>query len=42
MTTAWESVLSYALADGLSLREAATCLAVARVTEAHHLRGLYP
>lgn len=42
MTTAWESVLSYALADGLSLREAATCLAVARVTEAHRLRGLYP
>ena len=42
MTTAWEAVLTYALADGLSLREAATCLAVARVTEAHRLRGLYP
>jgi glutamate dehydrogenase (NAD(P)+) len=28
--------------DGISLRLAAHCLAVARVAEAHRLRGLYP
>ncbi len=42
MTKAWDAVLTYATSNGQSLREAATCLAVARVTEAHKLRGLYP
>ena len=42
MSTAWHAVLSYAGAHGLSYREAATALAVERVTEAHRLRGLYP
>ncbi|WP_062298382.1 Glu/Leu/Phe/Val family dehydrogenase [Demequina maris] len=42
MTTAWHAVVDYAGAHGLSYREAATALAVQRVTEAHRLRGLYP
>ncbi|PWD50168.1 glutamate dehydrogenase [Serinibacter arcticus] len=42
MTKAWDAVLHYAVEHEQSLREAATCLAVARVTEAHKLRGLYP
>ncbi|SEJ17299.1 Glu/Leu/Phe/Val family dehydrogenase [Demequina mangrovi] len=42
MTRAWHDVVDYAGAHGLSYREAATALAVQRVTEAHRLRGLYP
>ena len=42
MLSAWQHVLGYAEARGLSLRTAATALAVERVAEAHHLRGLYP
>ncbi|WP_062524593.1 Glu/Leu/Phe/Val family dehydrogenase [Demequina rhizosphaerae] len=42
MTRAWHDVVDYSTAHGLSYREAATALAVQRVTEAHRLRGLYP
>jgi glutamate dehydrogenase (NAD(P)+) len=42
MQLAWERVLDQAGRDGVTLREAATCIAVARVAEAHHQRGLYP
>ncbi|WP_345763468.1 Glu/Leu/Phe/Val family dehydrogenase [Diaminobutyricibacter sp. McL0608] len=42
MLSTWRSVLAYADARGLTLREAATALAVERVTEAHRLRGMYP
>ena len=42
MSHAWEDVTAYAASRELSLREAATVLAVERVTEAHRLRGLYP
>jgi glutamate dehydrogenase (NAD(P)+) len=42
MLSAWRHVLGYAEARGLSLRTAATALAVERVAEAHRLRGLYP
>lgn len=42
LTQAWDGVLEFAGAEGLSLRQAATILAVKRVTEAHRLRGLYP
>jgi len=42
MTRAWHAVVDYSGAHGLSYREAATALAVRRVTEAHQLRGLYP
>jgi glutamate dehydrogenase (NAD(P)+) len=42
MLSAWQHVLGYAGARGLSLRTAATALAVERVAEAHRLRGLYP
>ncbi|WP_062463149.1 Glu/Leu/Phe/Val family dehydrogenase [Demequina soli] len=42
MTTAWHAVVGYAGAHSLSYREAATALAVQRVTDAHRLRGLYP
>ena len=42
MRGAWEQVVAYAEARDLSLREAATVLAVERVAEAHRLRGLYP
>lgn len=42
MTDAWEQVHGYARRRGISLREAATTLAVERVAQAHLLRGLYP
>jgi len=42
MRLAWDNVVSYAAAEGLSLRLSATCLAVDRVSTAHLLRGLYP
>jgi glutamate dehydrogenase (NAD(P)+) len=42
MTSAWQQVLAEADRHRLSLRTAATCLAVRRVAEAHRQRGLYP
>jgi glutamate dehydrogenase (NAD(P)+) len=42
MTVAWDAVIAAAERDRLSLRSAATALAVQRVAEAHRLRGLYP
>jgi glutamate dehydrogenase (NAD(P)+) len=42
MLAAWEAVLAASAARGLTLRTAATVLAVERVAEAHRLRGLYP
>ena len=42
MTRAWHEVLAYARDRHLSLRLAATCLAVERVYQAHEVRGLYP
>lgn len=42
MIAAWDVVLERARRDGVTLREAATRLAVARVVEAHRTRGLYP
>jgi len=42
MTKAWRDVVAFAGDRGLTYREAATVLAVQRVTEAHRLRGLYP
>lgn len=42
MTRAWHDVVEYSGANGLTYRQAATALAVQRVTEAHRLRGLYP
>jgi glutamate dehydrogenase (NAD(P)+) len=42
LTVAWDSVIDYATRDRISLRSAATALAVRRVAEAHRLRGLYP
>jgi glutamate dehydrogenase (NAD(P)+) len=42
LTIAWDAVADYAARDNLSLRAAATSLAVGRVAEAHRLRGLYP
>jgi glutamate dehydrogenase (NAD(P)+) len=42
MNEAWRDVLSYSQRQGLTLRTAATCLAVERVASAHDLRGLYP
>jgi glutamate dehydrogenase (NAD(P)+) len=42
MTSAWQQVLAEAEDRQVSLRTAATCLAVRRVAEAHRLRGLYP
>tara|TARA_R110002020_G_scaffold75315_8_gene191765 strand:- start:79 stop:1356 length:1278 start_codon:yes stop_codon:yes gene_type:complete len=38
----WNDVSRFASLHGLTLRAAATALAVQRVTEAHRLRGLYP
>ena len=42
MNAAWRDVLSYAQRQALTLRTAATCLAVERVASAHDMRGLYP
>jgi glutamate dehydrogenase (NAD(P)+) len=42
MKKAWDQVIGYADDRNLSLRHAATCMAVQRVAEAHQLRGLYP
>ena len=42
MRTAWRAVLEHASAHHLSLRAAATALAVQRVAQAHQIRGLYP
>lgn len=42
MTLAWHRVRDHAERHGLTLRTAATSLAVATVAEAHRVRGLYP
>jgi glutamate dehydrogenase (NAD(P)+) len=42
MASAWQDVLEESRRHDLSLRTAATCLAVRRVAEAHRQRGLYP
>ncbi|MEV5069478.1 Glu/Leu/Phe/Val dehydrogenase [Microbacterium sp. LMI12-1-1.1] len=42
MRSGWDDVNGFASLHGLTLRAAATALAVKRVTEAHRLRGLYP
>jgi glutamate dehydrogenase (NAD(P)+) len=42
MIGAWRDVLAYAQRQSLTLRIAATCLAVERVASAHEKRGLYP
>ena len=42
MRLAWNAVVAYAEDRQLTLRTAATCLAVERVAAAHLLRGLYP
>ena len=42
MLAAWENVVGYARERDLTLRAAATVLAVERVALAHRLRGLYP
>jgi glutamate dehydrogenase (NAD(P)+) len=42
MEVGWVRVRDYAADSGLSLRHAATALAVKTVTEAHLARGLYP
>lgn len=42
MSSAWQEVLAESRLHNLSLRIAATCLAVRRVAEAHRQRGLYP
>jgi glutamate dehydrogenase (NAD(P)+) len=42
MTRAWRDVVSYAKHNHLSLRLAATSMAVERVFRAHEVRGLYP
>lgn len=42
MLTAWEHVSAHAAKLRLPLRTAAMCLAVERVAQAGHLRGLYP
>ncbi|MES1171582.1 MAG: glutamate dehydrogenase, partial [Actinomycetota bacterium] len=42
MTKAWRDVVAFSGEHSLTYREAATVLAVQRVTEAHRLSGLYP
>jgi glutamate dehydrogenase (NAD(P)+) len=42
MTAAWKHVLEHAQSLDLTLRAAATSLAVKRVADAHLQRGLYP
>ena len=42
MDKAWQDVVGYSSEHDMTLRQAATALAVRRVTDAHRLRGLYP
>jgi glutamate dehydrogenase (NAD(P)+) len=42
MDKAWHDVTAYSIEHAMTLRQAATALAVRRVTDAHRLRGLYP
>lgn len=42
MMAGWNGVTEFATRHQLTLRAAATALAVQRVTEAHRMRGLYP
>lgn len=42
MDKAWHDVTAYSTEHAMTLRQAATALAVRRVTDAHRLRGLYP
>jgi glutamate dehydrogenase (NAD(P)+) len=42
MDKAWHDVSGYSVEHAMTLRQAATALAVRRVTDAHKLRGLYP
>jgi glutamate dehydrogenase (NAD(P)+) len=42
MLSAWEKVVHFSAKERLTLRVAATTMAVSRVAEAHNLRGLYP
>jgi glutamate dehydrogenase (NAD(P)+) len=42
MVAAWDYLSDRARSDRRSLRRTATALAVERVSQAHHLRGLYP
>lgn len=42
MNAAWNDTLHASITDGVSLRAAATTLAVRRVAQAHTQRGLYP
>lgn len=42
MLRTWHEVFEEARAGGITLREAATLIAVRRVADAHRLRGLYP
>lgn len=42
MNSAWQHVLGHSIERGVTLRTAATVLAVERVAQAHRLRGLYP
>ncbi len=42
MRSAWEQVNDFSKKNDLALRNAATAMAVKKVADAHHLRGLYP
>ncbi|GAA1749525.1 Glu/Leu/Phe/Val dehydrogenase [Aeromicrobium alkaliterrae] len=42
MSAAWRRTNEVATSRGVTLRSAATCLAVGAVADAHRLRGLYP
>ena len=42
MERSWDDVLAYSAERNITLRLAATCMAVDRVYKAHALRGLYP
>ena len=42
MDKAWNEFTDFSREHGLSLRTAATTMAVKRVAEAHVARGLYP
>jgi glutamate dehydrogenase (NAD(P)+) len=42
MLSTWEQVRAHGDANGITLRAAATSLAVKKVAEAHRARGLYP
>ena len=42
MMSVWNDVVAFAEEKDITMREAAVAMAVERVLDAHHMRGLFP